>query len=165
MDGTLLFLFPVLMIVPITSDLLSMKIPNWIPATLIAGNLAISLWLRLSWTDVALNVSCGAAVLILSGVLFERGWIGGGDAKLASATAVWIGWGSILDYGIAAAIIGGLLALVILASRAAALPRVLAAQGWIARLHDSKTGVPYGIALAAAGLLQYPHTQIWAASV
>jgi prepilin peptidase CpaA len=30
-------------------------------------------------------------------------------------------------------------------------------------LHNVNTGVPYGIALAAAGLLQYPNSSIWAA--
>ena len=165
MNRTLLFLFPALMVAPMSSDITTMKIPNWIPATLIAGNLTISYWLRLSWTDVFLNFSCGAAILILSGALFQRGWVGGGDAKLASATAVWIGWGSILDYGLAAAIFGGLLTIFILVFRTAPLPRVLAAQGWIARLHDGRNGIPYGIALAAAGLMQYPHTRIWAVSV
>ena len=39
----------------------------------------------------------------------------------------------------------------------------LAGQGWIVRLHDAKEGVPYGIALAAAGLLVYPDTPFMAA--
>jgi len=29
------------------------------------------------------------------------------------------------------------------------------------RLHDDKSGIPYGIALAAAGLIVYPSTRIW----
>ena len=35
---------------------------------------------------------------------------------------------------------------------------------WIERLHDARTGIPYGIALACAGLVIYPHTQIWRAA-
>jgi prepilin peptidase CpaA len=31
-------------------------------------------------------------------------------------------------------------------------------QEWLVRLHDSRTGVPYGIALAAAALVIYPNT-------
>jgi prepilin peptidase CpaA len=34
----------------------------------------------------------------------------------------------------------------------------LAGTRWIARLHAADTGVPYGIALAVAGLLVYPKT-------
>jgi len=36
---------------------------------------------------------------------------------------------------------------------------------WIERLHDRKTGVPYGIALAAAALLVYPQSPLFAAFV
>ena len=154
-----------LMILPMATDMLTMKIPNWISLVLIVGNLAISLAIGLSAHDIALNFSCGAAVFVLTAILFSLGWIGGGDAKLATATAVWIGWSSILDYGVAAAVIGGLLGLAILAARTIPLPAIFAARPWIARLHDSRSGIPYGIALAAAGLMQFPHTQIWAASV
>ena len=58
-----------------------------------------------------------------------------------------------LDYGLAAAICGGLLTLGLLTARATTLPAMLARHAWIARLHDRGAGVPYGIALAAAGLL------------
>ena len=40
---------------------------------------------------------------------------------------------------------------------------MLTSQGWLMRLHDSKTGVPYGIALAGAGLLVYPDTSFMTA--
>ncbi len=35
---------------------------------------------------------------------------------------------------------------------------------WIKRLHDPGTGIPYGIALATAGLLLYPESAIWIAA-
>jgi prepilin peptidase CpaA len=35
------------------------------------------------------------------------------------------------------------------------------ARQWVARLHEPSTGIPYGIALAGAGLLSYPETAIW----
>jgi len=38
------------------------------------------------------------------------------------------------------------------------LPALLARQAWIQRLHERSGGVPYGIALAAAALVVYPHT-------
>jgi prepilin peptidase CpaA len=40
---------------------------------------------------------------------------------------------------------------------------MLNGQGWLVRLHNPKEGVPYGIALAAAGLLVYPQTPFMAA--
>lgn len=54
--------------------------------------------------------------------------------------------------------IGGALTLLILFLRSVSLPAMLYSQGWLTRLHSAKVGVPYGIALAAAGLLVYPDT-------
>lgn len=165
MPSVALTFFPMLMILPMATDLLTMKIPNWISVALIIGNLGLSLAMGLSAHDIALNFSCGAAVFVFTALLFSLGWIGGGDAKLATATAVWLGWGLILDYTLAASIIGGALGLAILMGRTLPLPPRLARQAWIARLHDARSGVPYGIALAAAGLILFPETSIWAAAV
>ena len=49
----------------------------------------------------------------------------------------------------------------ILTARRWPLPNFLARVDWIDRLHDSKTGIPYGIALAIAGLLTYSDTSIF----
>jgi prepilin peptidase CpaA len=57
-----------------------------------------------------------------------------------------------------AAIIGGAITLLLLQLRRVPLPQALAGQQWIARLHSIETGIPYGIALAAAGLLVYAET-------
>ena len=42
------------------------------------------------------------------------------------------------------------------------LPKCLASQDWLERLHRKDGGVPYGIALAAAALAVYPQTQFMA---
>jgi prepilin peptidase CpaA len=133
--------------------------------SLALGYLVLAAPLGVPAADILLNLSCALAILALAFVMFNLGWVGGGDAKLAAATAIWLGWSSILDYGLAAAICGGLLTLVILGARMAPLPPALARFAWVARLHDCKSGVPYGIALAAAGLMQYPSSGIWAAAV
>ena len=72
-------------------------------------------------------------------------------ARFGSATcgASWTG-----------SLLGGLLTLVLLQVRALPLPGLLSGQDWAERLHRKDTGVPYGIALAAAALLVYPDT-IW----
>jgi prepilin peptidase CpaA len=41
------------------------------------------------------------------------------------------------------------------------LPGILSARQWVARLLEPKTGIPYGVALASAGLFLYPGTAIW----
>jgi prepilin peptidase CpaA len=148
-----------------STDLLTFTIPNRICVFLALGYFALAVALGVAVEDILLNLSCGLVVLAVTFSMFFLGWIGGGDAKLAAATALWLGWSAILDYGVIAAMYGGILTLTILSVRMLSLPPMLERYAWIGRLHDLKTGVPYGIALAAAGLTQYSHSQIWAASI
>jgi prepilin peptidase CpaA len=160
---SILAFFPALMALSASMDLLTYTIPNRICASLVLGYLALAAPLGVPAADMLLNISCACVILAITFVMFNLGWIGGGDAKLAAATALWLGWSSILDYGVTAAIYGGILTLTILGARMAPLPAALGRLAWVARLHNGKAGVPYGIALAAAGLMQYPGSRIWAA--
>jgi prepilin peptidase CpaA len=160
---SILAFFPVLMALSASMDLLTFTIPNRLCAVLALGYLVFAVLLGVSAADILLNISCALAILVVAFVMFNFGWIGGGDAKLAAATAAWLGWTAILNYGLAAALFGGILTLILLSARAAPLPAVFGRVEWLARLHNVNTGVPYGIALAAAGLLQYPNSSIWAA--
>jgi prepilin peptidase CpaA len=55
---------------------------------------------------------------------------------------------------------GGGLTLAILAARQIPLPQLLARQPWLVRLHDSRAGIPYGVALAAGALVVLPNAEI-----
>ena len=79
-----------------------------------------------------------------------------GDAKLAAATALWIGFDQLLNDMICASLLGGLLALAVMRFRLMPLPAVLADQKWAKRLHRMDAGVPYGIALASRRLRSIP---------
>jgi prepilin peptidase CpaA len=160
---SMLAFFPTLMALSASMDLLTFTIPNRICMGLALGYLVFAAVLGVSAIDILLNISCGLAVLAIAFVMFNFGWVGGGDAKLAAATAAWLGWTAILDYGLAAALFGGILTLILLGARMAPLPAAFGRIDWLARLHNANTGVPYGIALAAAGLMQYPNSSIWAA--
>ena len=156
-----LLVFPLLMIFAALADLFTMTIPNRVSLVLIAAYLLLALYLRLPLATVGLHLSCGVAMLALTFTMFQMGWIGGGDAKLAAATALWLGWPSLFEYGLAASLIGGALTVAILALRHYDLPEKLLSVGFIAKLAEKNGGVPYGIALALAGLLIYPHTGVW----
>ncbi|MNV94047.1 hypothetical protein D3C71_1888020 [compost metagenome] len=108
-----------------------------------------------------MHVACALVVLAAGFTFFALRWVGGGDAKLAAATTLWLGFGLTLPYLIYAALLGGALTLAILALRRMPLTPFLARYVWLERLHDSKTGVPYGIALAVAGLLTYSNSAIF----
>ena len=61
--------------------------------------------------DIGMHVGAALAVLVVTFVFFARGWIGGGDAKLAAATALWLGFDQLLNYLIIASLLGGILTL------------------------------------------------------
>lgn len=161
----MLIVFPSLMMFAALSDLFTMTISNRVSIALVLVFLPFAFFAGLSPTEIGLHVACGCVVLVVTFWMFAMGWVGGGDAKLAAATALWIGWGHIADYGLDSAALGGALTLLILYARKMPLPTWAVDVTWIARLHDRKTGVPYGIALAIAGLLIYPETVVWNAVV
>jgi prepilin peptidase CpaA len=162
-DLLIITVFPLAMALAAATDLFSMTVPNWISLLLVAGFAVLAPLVGFGWSDVGLHVALAAAALVVTFAMFSFGWIGGGDAKLFAATCLWLGPEAILIYSIYAAVIGGALSLLILFLRNVPLPAALNTQGWLVRLHDPKEGVPYGIALAAAGLLVYPDTPFMAA--
>jgi prepilin peptidase CpaA len=153
-----LVLFPALMAFAASSDLLTMTISNRLSLALAGGFFVLALVTGMSLHAFGMHLAAAAVVLVAAFGFFTRGWIGGGDAKLAAATALWFGFDYLLDYLIYASLFGGALTLAILQFRKLPLPAVLARQGWILRLHETEGGVPYGIALAAAALAVYPKT-------
>jgi prepilin peptidase CpaA len=156
--------FPALMALSASMDLMTFTIPNRICVALALGYVVFAALLGVPFVNILLNLSCGLAILVITFAMFNFGLIGGGDAKLAAATAAWLGWTAILDYGLAAALFGGGLTLILLGARTVPLPAALARVAWLARLHNASAGVPYGLALAAAGLMQFPHSSIWSAA-
>jgi len=161
MSTIALLLFPVAMALAASSDLLTMRISNKLVLFLVASFFVVAIAINLPLQQFAMHVTCALVVLAVSFGLFALRWIGGGDAKLAAATTLWLGFGLTLPYLVYAAILGGVLTLAILALRHMPLTPLLARYRWLERLHDRKAGVPYGIALALAGLLTYSNSAIF----
>jgi prepilin peptidase CpaA len=157
-DAVRLLLFPALMAFAASSDLFTMTISNRVALALTAGFFALALVMGMSGVDILSHTGAGLMVLAITFGFFAFGWIGGGDAKLAAATALWLGFDHLLDYALYASILGGVLTLAIMKFRTLPLPAPLARQAWVQRLHESNGGIPYGIALAAAALIVYPYT-------
>jgi prepilin peptidase CpaA len=165
LQAATLLLFPALMIFAAVSDLFTMTISNRVSIALVVIFVPLAYFGGMPAGDIGMHLAIGAAILVFTFALFAFGWIGGGDAKLAAATAIWIGWERLADYGLDAALVGGALTLAILQLRRWPLPAWAGAFDWLTRLHDRNAGVPYGIALAAAGLFVYPETSLWTAIV
>jgi prepilin peptidase CpaA len=157
-DAIRLLLFPALMAFAASSDLLTMTISNRLSLALAGGFFLLTLVTGMSPAAIGIHLAAAALVLVISFGLFSQGWIGGGDAKLAAATALWFGFDHLFDYLIYASLFGGVLTLVLIQFRKLPLPGPLARQPWILRLHETGGGIPYGIALAVAALVVYPKT-------
>ncbi|MEW6641466.1 MAG: prepilin peptidase [Pseudomonadota bacterium] len=164
LDLARLCFFPALMAFAAVSDLLTMTISNRVSLLLVAGFAVLAAWGGMPGHDLLMHGAAGLIVLTAGFACFAMGWIGGGDAKVASAAALWLGFSHLLNYLLYASLFGGALTLLLLQFRQWPLPHALGSQSWLLRLHGKDADIPYGIALALGALVIYPETS-WIAAV
>ncbi len=146
MDGGFLtWLLPAIMGALLLSagiqDVRSREIANW-------KNAAIALLAPLWWLAIGLDIWPGMAEQLLVALLvfalfvgaFAMGQMGGGDVKLIGALALWLTPLRLLDMLLVMSVTGGALTVAMLVERR-----------W--RRSDAAIEVPYGVAIALAGLL------------
>jgi prepilin peptidase CpaA len=141
------------------TDLTTLKIRNWI---VVLSLLAYAVLAPLAGFDlrfIGWSAAAAAAILAIGFLFFALGWMGGGDAKLAALTVLWCGAGQTATYLIYTALLGGVLAAALLVFRARPVPARAGAVGWVACLHSRQCGVPYGVAMAPAGLVAFQDTR------
>ena len=91
------------------------------------------------WPGVAMQIGVALVCLAILAGLFALRMMGGGDVKLLTALALWIEPAAFLELIILMAIFGGVL--------------TLAMGAWhVARRQRDRLTIPYGVAIAAAGL-------------
>jgi prepilin peptidase CpaA len=163
-QSAVLLVFPALVIFGAVQDAVSYRIPNWISLALIAGfalAAVVGFAAGLSAAVVGLNVAVGAGALLLGIGLFTAGWVGGGDAKLFAAGALWLGWPALVTYLAATALAGGGLALLLYGLRSTFVrPFVSTGPAWLARLAEPGENVPYGVAIAVGALAAFPGSSL-----
>jgi prepilin peptidase CpaA len=117
-------------------DIRHRSIPNALPIA-VAGA-ALLKWLVIGQPTPALwAAGVAAIVFIASALMFAQGWLGGGDVKLLGAAVFLVGAPAALQLLLLMALIGGVLAVLLLI-------------GW-GRAHPRPT-IPYGVAIAAAAI-------------
>ena len=159
LDVARLLLFPALMAFAAASDLFTMTISNRVSLLLAAGFVVLAVASGMGFHDMLLHVAAGMVVLTAAFICFTMGWVGGGDAKVAAAAALWFGFAHLMSYLVYASLFGGALTLLLLQFRQWPLPYPLAGQAWLLKLHAKESGIPYGIALAVGALMIYPETE------
>src|SRR4030081_2394786 len=93
-----LTLFPAIMAFAASSDLLTMTISNRVSIILVGGFLALALMSGMPAAEVLSPGGPPSVFPVATFVFFSCGWIGGGDAKLPAATAMWFGFDYLLNY-------------------------------------------------------------------
>lgn len=159
LEYPLIFVFPFAMAFAAALDLLTMTIPNRLTLALAGAFFVVAPIVGMSGHDFLTHLGAGAAMLLAGIALFSFNLLGGGDAKLLAAAALWLGMDPLVVFLAYVAIFGGALALIILAYRsipASAFPL----PEWALRLHTKGGGMPYGVAIAAGALAVYP-TTVW----
>ena len=157
----LVAIFPIAMAFAAANDLFTMKIPNVISLALAGGFVALALVTLMPLQTFGLHLVCALGVLALTFTLFAFKLLGGGDAKLMAAGALWMGPEYILPFIALVTIWGGALCLLVLSYRRAVPADLWPLPGWAQRLHTSGGPVPYGIAIAGAGLMIFPSTALF----
>jgi prepilin peptidase CpaA len=155
----LLFVFPFIMLYAAAMDVLTMRIANTISIGLVGAFIFVAAIAGMPAQQMLVHIGVGLAVLLANMLLFQLRLVGGGDAKLLAAAALWVGYEQLIPFLVYVTIFGGVLALVLLAYRrapAGALPL----PNWASRLHNPSEGMPYGVAITAGALVVYPLTPL-----
>jgi prepilin peptidase CpaA len=142
------------------NDLLRMTIINTLCLLLCGAYFVLAPLAGFRLEMIGISIASALTVLFFSVAFFAMGWIGGGDGKLATVTALWVGADQTVPYVTYAALFGGVLTVALIAFRRFEVPMTWHDRAWIARLHSRESGVPYGVALALAGLVVLGDT-VW----
>lgn len=135
------------------TDILYRKIPNAIPASIVAlfAVAAVIFPENFNWIG---SLAVAGAVLAAGVGLFAWGKVGGGDVKLLVACSLWAGVDGIGAMLVLTALSGGVLALLQLAPQATWYCASLMSRGADIPQPGSIKSLPYGVAIAVGA--SYP---------
>ncbi|MEP2235615.1 MAG: prepilin peptidase [Alteripontixanthobacter sp.] len=136
----LLIALAIALLIAAFTDLRDRRIANWLNLAIALGAPVFWWSSGLSlWPDVALQLGVAIAAFAVLSILFAMRAMGGGDVKLLTALALWIQPLWFVNLLIVMALVGGLLTLIF--------------GGWhIMRRRKDRIAIPYGVAIAIAGL-------------
>lgn len=131
-------------------------IPNWISLLLILCFLIGALETS-AHIAIASHILTAAGVLAVGLCAFHFRLMGGGDIKLWTAIALWLGPHLVVPHAVLVAILGGMLGLTLLVARGIASKGSAGNIPWRVL---TRTTVPYGIAIAAGALFLAPRIEL-----
>lgn len=137
LDATLV----VLLLISCVTDWRERIIPHWLNIT-IALLAPVGWWVHglHLWPDIAMQIGLSIGIFAFFLIFQAIGAMGGGDVKLLGALALWLHWPVMFTLIFFMSLFGGVLTLVMLIYHNA-------------KKFEHKLEIPYGIAIALAGLL------------
>jgi len=157
LEAAILVVFPFCMAFAAISDMLSMTIANRVSVLLVVAFAVLAPLTGMEWAAYGWHFAAGFCVLAVTFTLFAIGGMGGGDAKLIAATAVWFGFSiPLVQYLVITAFLGGVLTVALLAFRKSPLAVYSSRNVFLRHFADSDVGIPYGVALGLGGLVVFP---------
>ncbi len=153
-------LLPILLIIAAASDVLSLRIPNWL------NILTAALFFPMAWAtgmplhEFGIHLAVGLGLFMAGFMFFQFGLFGGGDAKLMAAAGLWFGSAQALPFLFMTALAGGLLAVFVGLWSVVAMHWDIHASdlkmaSFGKRLFSLKPNVPYGLAFAVGGIIAF----------
>jgi len=138
----LLVVLSILLVIAAISDLQSYTIPNWLSLAIVGLFVVQMVVEPRSYSVIGVRLLVTACIFGLCTLLYAKRLWGGGDVKLLSSLSLWVGLDDLPRLLLTMSVAGGLLTLMIIAVR---------------RIKNHRTGssdsrIPYGVAIAAAGL-------------
>lgn len=163
--AAILLVFPLCLAFAAISDLLTMTIPNRVSLILIIAFAVLAPLSGLALPVIGMHALGAAIVFGICFTLFALNVMGGGDAKLLSAAAIWFGYDpSLLSFLVYVSFIGGLVTVAILLIRSQA-NMILAIGLPIPNSLLLAKKIPYGTAIAIGGFLAFPSSPLFLAAL
>ncbi|AGB69685.1 MULTISPECIES: A24 family peptidase [Rhizobium] len=160
LETATLLIFPLCMSIAAISDLMTMRIPNRVSLALAASFLVLAPISGLSAAEIGMHLAGAGAVFFACFTLFALNIMGGGDAKLLAAAALWFGFdSSLIEFLVYVAFIGGAVTVLVIMLRSQAATIVALGLPLPHSLTVAKK-IPYGIAIAIGGMLAFPSSAV-----
>ncbi|XAZ23682.1 prepilin peptidase [Sinorhizobium sp. B11] len=161
--AAILLVFPLCLAFAAISDLLTMTIPNRVSLILMISFAVLAPLSGMALPAIGMHALGAAIVFGICFALFALNVMGGGDAKLLSAAAIWFGYDpALLSFLVYVSFIGGLVTVAILLIRSQA-DMILAIGLPIPNSLLLAKKIPYGVAIAIGGFVAFPSSPLFLA--
>jgi prepilin peptidase CpaA len=163
--AAILLVFPLCLAFAAISDLLTMTIPNRVSLILMISFAVLAPLSGMALPAIGMHALGAAIVFGICFALFALNVMGGGDAKLLSAAAIWFGYDpALLSFLVYVSFIGGLVTMAILLIRSQA-NMILAIGLPIPNSLLLAKKIPYGVAIAIGGFVAFPSSPLFLAAL